>query len=244
MDLNSKLYQSILEVAHKAAKIPGIKALLKPIYYPFKNRVMKNQRKKLMKNGVRILQRFDKVMEENHIEYTLAFGTLLGAIREKGFIKHDFDIDVCIWGDQYSPQIPAIMKSAGFELVRSFVVEEGRKGREETYKCEDVALDIFYVYEDDGENPYYCAFGQVGNAATFGESMRKYGELRVRRVDMPMGRERAKAPFEGVDFYIPTNVHPLLRALYGDDYMIPNPGWAEDPQTFDWKDWSAVYYEA
>ena len=243
MDLNSKVYHFILNVAHMAAKIPGLKTILKPIYYPFKKRVEKNQRKKLFENGVSILQRFDQVMEENNIEYTLAFGTLLGAIREKGFIKHDFDIDVCVWEDQYSPQIPAIMQSAGFELVHSFVVEDGSKGREETYKCDGVVLDIFYVYEDDGEYPYYCGFGPLGDIATFSESMRKYGRIRARRMNMPLVRERVKVPFEGVGLYIPTNAHELMKFIYGEDYMTPNPGWEEDPKTFDWKEWETCYYE-
>ena len=39
---------------------------------------------------------FQNVMDRNSITFSLAYGTLLGAIRESDFISHDEDIDVAI----------------------------------------------------------------------------------------------------------------------------------------------------
>ena len=43
-----------------------------------------------------ILDVFVKVCEENNLRYYLIYGTLLGAVRHKGPIPWDDDLDVCM----------------------------------------------------------------------------------------------------------------------------------------------------
>lgn len=45
---------------------------------------------------LRLLKAFKSICDEEDIWYTLAFGTVLGAVRHKGFIPWDSDADVCI----------------------------------------------------------------------------------------------------------------------------------------------------
>ena len=94
--MKDKLPTWVYDFAHTTSKIPYAKKLLKPIYYPIKQMFANRRNASFRKNALEVLSSFDKCMIENNYNYCLIFGTLLGAIREKGFITHDFDIDVAI----------------------------------------------------------------------------------------------------------------------------------------------------
>lgn len=57
--------------------------------------------KEIQAESLKVLLKIDELCRENNIEYTLAFGTLLGAIRHKGYIPWDDDVDVCMKREDY-----------------------------------------------------------------------------------------------------------------------------------------------
>ena len=236
------LSDRVIEIANKVSKIPGLKMLLKPIYYRYKT-VISNRRNELFRsNALMLLKEFDKCLNEIGVEYSMAYGSLLGAIREHGFIKHDLDLDVFIWIDDFSEKIHEILLKNGFKLEHRFLVENGELGREETYSKYDVSIDIFYVYPSSGNYPYACSFYPWGDAVTWGQSMKKYGKLLAQKWDTPIGREFELVKFETMYVKVTKNYDEFLKFTYGDDYMIPNPNYhGEDSKHYiDWIEVNAI----
>lgn len=242
----SKYYNKLVVLANNVAKIPGFKNLLKPLYYPFKEYIKNKRNEKFRKNALSIISEFTTCLDKYNIPYTIAFGTLLGGIREKGFIKHDLDIDLAMWRDERPDNLPQILLGAGFKLAHSFSIEDGKLGLEETYTKNGVGIDIFYFFPAVNELPYCCDFLGYEGAVTHAVSMKKYGRVLARRIEMPMTKERMIIDFENLQLYAPINAHELLVFRYGPDYMVPNPEWgitSFDNHIIRWPEVKAVYFE-
>lgn len=50
---------------------------------------------------INILDVIDKFCNDNNIKYSLGYGTLIGAVRHKGYIPWDDDIDLCMMREDY-----------------------------------------------------------------------------------------------------------------------------------------------
>ena len=233
--------------AHKIAKVPFAKNLLKPFYYPYKNRIERKRNATFRKNALEVLSAFDEAMTGAGYRYVLMFGSMLGAIREKGFLAHDLDIDTGFWAEDYDEDLIPTLERAGFRLVHTYTIDDGRSAREQTVERDGVTIDLYYIYPALDEYPYVCSkWRPVGSCANVQESMRVHGYITGKRLELPMDHSIVRVPFENLFLPVPGNAHEVMRFYYGDDYMNPDPKWQEAssyPYRKPWPEKKAVYQE-
>lgn len=81
---------------------------------------MKLNTKEIQEIELDILLEVDKLCKEHQIEYFLIGGTLLGAIRHKGFIPWDDDIDIMMRRSEYNKFIKLIKSNNSLPKYLSF----------------------------------------------------------------------------------------------------------------------------
>ena len=234
---------SIRKFAIAMGKNQYIKILFRRPYYSYMNWLSKRRICLFQKNARRVLEKFDKCLSKNDIMYSLIFGSMLGAIREHGFIKHDFDIDVGVWYDKDSITMEKHLKDEGFKLVHRLSVQQGELALEETYQKDNVSIDVFFLYPPINRLPYCCTFHACNGSTSFEDSMNKNGYIRVRRLELPWTKEVKRVCFEGIELPVMLNAEELLSIIYGDDYMHPNPHWTsslENHYAMMWNDVKGV----
>ena len=236
----------VYEYAHSAAKIPFVKTLLKPFYYRYKERVAKERNQLFKDCALDLLCAFDKCMINNNFNYCLIFGTLLGAIREGGFIPHDCDIDVALYVEERSPELYELLRKYGFRLIHRFMIGDGQLGCEETFEYLNtgVTIDIFYICPPIDEYPYVCCWNYGEGCATYRDTMKKYGGITPRRIELPFNNRFVRVPFESIEVCIPENPHEICKFCYGEGYMTPDPNYIiPTDHRVVWNDVKAKYEE-
>ena len=147
--------------------------------------------KKIAKENLLILKNF---LDKNDIEFSLIFGTLLGAVREKDFIAHDEDTDLFILEKDKKKLLNILfnLRKVGFEVVRyerQSLLSIMRQGE---------YID-FYIFEESSD---FLKCGKMTISAKYFKSL-------------------DTLPFLGGVFNVPINYKEWLKEWYGETWHTP-----------------------
>ncbi len=125
----------------------------------------------LKKIEINILSKIDELCKQNNLKYFICGGTLLGAVRHKGFIPWDDDIDICMPRSDYNKLADLMEQDKDYMILssvkdgyyyvfpkavdrRTLVNEKGYK----PIKNLGVSVDIFLLDgmpEDERKSEYH-----------------------------------------------------------------------------------------
>lgn len=172
----------------------------KPFQYDAVNLVVEEGKKITFDQAKNILFFAKELLDEKQIEFCLIYGTLLGAIREKSFISHDYDVDIYIEDEQALLNAIPEFYARGFKLCR--VVQH----RLYSFMVDGVYIDL-YIY---GKAPFpfnlwcYWLAGDIMPKKLF------------------TGKE--EIDFLGGRFKVPQNPENIISFLYGKSWRTPIKG--------------------
>jgi SAM-dependent methyltransferase len=155
----------------------------------------------------------ESLRETHGYDAFLVYGTLLGAVREGGFIGHDVDFDAAyVSRHTTGPAAAAELREIAFEMIdRGFDVE-GQRSALHIHHADDHAarVDLFHLYFDDA-GALQFPFGVAGTTEIAASDWHGTTEI-----------ELAGAPA-----LIPVNAEQMVEHIYG-------PGWRSPKAGFDW----------
>lgn len=212
-----------------------IKRLIKPIikenkflnylYYDIYIKIKSYPKKKkkirlIQKNGFELLDNMHNILNREKIDFFIDFGTLLGIIREDGFIKHDLDMDIGVIkeNEKTTSRVKESLLGHGCVLKHEYKY----KGNvvEQSFLFKKIKFDICYYEQDKVKSKCYLFYRDSEENIKYTDNSMSVVQMTYDKIK---GIEKYKVGTH--EFNIPVDAEKLLEEKYGPDWRIPNSKW-------------------
>ena len=137
---------------------------------------------------------------------------MLGIYRDGGFLKNEDDIDIAVLAETWRVKIEQEIRQQGYQVTDSYGgFYAGSEGVYIRVQKEGLPIEFYPTFKDSWDGVAYRWYGGA-------HADRYYFEPELIE-------EARTVDFYGVQVQIPADTDRYLRAIYGDDYMVPNPNW-------------------
>lgn len=193
------------------------------IYYftvkkPLKRIRDNSQRRKFKKHGYDVFYEVAGIARTTDMTIFCAYGTLLGIVREKKLIDHDYDLDYGILVNSQSDflSLEKIMSERGFVKKREFRLNGEVK--EQTYNKHGVDIDFFGFFNtSDANRITYVFFKEEGTEYPHNNYFSAFYSLYK---DMEDGVDYET--INGKSIPIPKNSIKIIEQIYGPNWRVPD----------------------
>lgn len=157
-----------------------------------KIRLRSNKELEVQNEGLLLLK---GILEKINVTYYLSSGTLLGAIREKNFIRWDWDVQMYLLMENAYPirgKITKILKENGFKIKKFY---DSRETLKWSLKRKKIIFELTAWYQEDSWR------------------FRKYKQMRVPAY---LFKNQKTINFKGNKYWTFSNPKKYLEFCYGD----------------------------
>lgn len=191
------------------------------IIYPALNKVYRlysvpARRRNMKRNGYRVLDEVYEISITHNLKCFAVFGSLLGYIREGGFIPHDCDLDFGVLpGTAPSTLARVFVEQYGYKFLHAFSYHG--EVTEVTLEKRGVPMDFIFYKVDNVQS--WCTVYHWSPDARYTDARQNS----VKHVYQAKVTSLQTMTVHGAKVSVPTNYEEFLCSEFGEGWRIPDP---------------------
>lgn len=134
--------------------------------------------KEIQAESLKIIKLIDRICRDNNLQYSLFYGTLIGAIRHKGFIPWDDDLDIVMLRNDYDKLEKYFIEHE--DELKPFKIFSYKNNPKYPYMLNRVCNTSFAMVSENEEDSGMGTFVDIYPFDGFGNSKDTFLQLRSR----------------------------------------------------------------